>query len=76
MNRLNLGSDFDGGEEVDVVFGEVDAGFECGDEGYKLLFYWGYLAGEGAAELLGGDAGLVEGGGFDEVVDGFGLGEV
>ena len=26
--------------------------------------------------MLGGDAGLVEGGGFDEVVDGFGLGEV
>ena len=22
------------------VFGEVDAGFEGGDEGYKLLFYW------------------------------------
>jgi hypothetical protein len=26
--------------------------------------------------LLGGDTSLVEGGGFDEVVDGFGLGEV
>jgi len=25
---------------------------------------------------LGGDAGLVEGGGLDEIVDGFGLGEV
>jgi hypothetical protein len=38
-----------GREEVDVVFGEVDAGFEGSDEGYKLLFYWGYLARERAA---------------------------
>jgi hypothetical protein len=63
-------------EEVDVVFGEVDTGFDCGEEAYKLLFYWGYLTGKRAAQLLGGDAGLVEGGGFDEIVDGFGLGEV
>ena len=63
-------------EEVDVVFGEVDASFQRGDEGYKLLFYWGDLAREGASKLLGGDAGLVEGGRFDEVVNGFGLGEV
>ena len=71
-----MGGDFGGGEDVDVVFGEVDAGFEGGDEGCKLLFYWGDLAGEGAAELLGGDAGLVEGGGVDEVANCFGLGEI
>jgi len=46
---LDLCGDFAGGEEVDVVFGEVDAGFEGGDQDCKLLFYWGYLAGEGAA---------------------------
>ena len=34
------------------------------------------LAGEGAAELLRGDAGLVEGGGFDQVVNCFGLCEI
>ena len=68
--------DFGLREEVDVVFGEVDAGFEGGDEVDELLLDGGDLAGEGAAELLGGDAGLVEGGGGDEVVDGFGLGEV
>ncbi len=45
----DLGLNLGGGEGVDVVFGEVDAGFEGGDEGYKLLFYWGDLAGEGAA---------------------------
>ena len=28
-----LRGDFGGGEDVDVVFGEVDAGFEGGDEG-------------------------------------------
>jgi hypothetical protein len=49
LNGLDLCGDFAGGEEVDVVFGEVDAGFERCDEGYKLLFYWGYLAGEGAS---------------------------
>ena len=33
-------------------------------------------AGDGAAGLLGGDAGLVERGGVDEVADGFGLREI
>ena len=42
----------------------------------SCCFIGAIVAGERAAELLGGDAGLMEGGGFDEVVDGFGLGEV
>ena len=46
---MDLGLNFIGGEKVNVVFGEVDAGFEGGDEGYKLLFYWVDLAGEGTA---------------------------
>jgi hypothetical protein len=76
LNGLDLGGDFARGDEVYVVFGEVDAGFQSGNEGYKLLFYWGYLAGEGAAQLLRGDTGLVEGGGFDEVVNCFCLCEI
>ena len=31
MNCLDLYGDFVGWKEVDVVFGEVDAGFERGD---------------------------------------------
>lgn len=40
---MDLSGDLAGGKCVDVVFGKVDAGFEGSDEGYKLLFYWGYL---------------------------------
>jgi len=76
LNGGDLGCDLVVWDEIDVVFGEVDASFQCGDEDYKLLFYWGYLAGERTAQLLRGDAGLVEGGGFYKVVDSFGLGEV
>jgi hypothetical protein len=76
VNRLYLRGDLSRGEEVDVVFGEVDSGFEGGDEGDESFFRGRDLAGEGAAELPGGEAGLVEGAGFDEVVDGLGLGEV
>jgi hypothetical protein len=75
-----LGEDVGGGKLVDlvgvVVGGEVDAGLEGGDEGDELELDGGDESGEGAAELAGGDAGLVEGVGLDEVVDGFGLGEV
>ena len=41
-----------------------------------MLFYRGYVTGEGASELLCGDACLMECGGVDEVSDCFGLGEV
>ena len=68
----------DGGlrKEVEIVFDEVDFGFELGDEGDERVFVRSDGAGERAAELGGGEAGLVEGGGLDEVVDGFGGGEV
>ena len=46
---MDLGGDFGGWDDFEVVFGEVDASFEGGDQGGKLLFYWGYLAGEGTA---------------------------
>src|ERR1700722_2571092 len=64
VNRLYLRGDFVGGEEIDVVFGEVDSGFEGSDQGDELLFDGGDLAGESASELAGGDAGLVEGRGL------------
>ncbi len=65
-----------GGTDGDVVLGEVDAGFEGGDELDQRLLDGGEGVGERAAELRGGDAGLVEGLCVDEVADGFGLGEV
>src|ERR1700678_509643 len=76
LNRRDLRGDFAGWKKIDVVFGEVDASFEVVVEGYKLLFFMGYLAGERASQLLGGDSCLVKGCRFNEVVDGFGLGEV
>ena len=76
MDRCDLSADFGAWEGIDVVFGKINTGFERCDEAYKLLFYWGYVAGERASELLGGDACLMERGGFDEVSDCFGLGEV
>jgi len=45
LDCFDLGGDLSLWEEVDVVFGEVDAGFHCGDEAYKFLLYWGYLTG-------------------------------
>ena len=76
VDGVDLGEDLGGGEEVEVVFDEVDSGFEFGDESDEAFFDGSDAAGERSAELLGGEAGLVEGLGFDEVVDGFGLGEV
>ena len=72
-------ADLGGGDGVDVVElagGEVHAGFEQGDEVDELLLDGSDAAAECAAELLGGGAGLREGLRGDEVVDGFGLGEV
>jgi len=61
---------------VNVVFAEVNAGFEEGDEFDERLLYWCDAAAECAAHLAGGLAGLGEGLGFDEVADGLGLSEV
>ena len=68
--------DFGGGGDADVILGEIDAGFEERDEFEQLRFDRGEAAGDGALRLLGGDARLIERGGFDEVADGFGLREV
>src|SRR5581483_5994384 len=65
-----------GGENGNVVFGEVDAGFEDGDEIHELLLDGLDAARDGSAELLGSDFRLVERLRIDEVADGFGLGEI
>jgi hypothetical protein len=76
MDGGDAGGDFGGGEDVDVVLGEVDAGLEGGDEGDQRGLDGRDGVGERAGELAGGEAGLLERGGGDEVGDGLGLGEV
>jgi hypothetical protein len=68
--------DLGGRGDTDVVFGEIDTGLQQRDQFQKLLFEGRDAAGDGTRRLLGRDAGLVEGGGFDEVPDGFRLGQV
>ncbi len=72
--------DLRGRQDVDVIEvfagGEVHAGFKGGDEGDEVALDGSDGAGDRAAELLRGDAGLVEGVRVDEVADGFGLGEI
>ena len=62
--------------DVDVVFSEVDAGFKEGDEFDEGLLGGSDASTERSAHLAGGLTGLGKGLGFDEVADGFGLGEV
>jgi hypothetical protein len=64
------------GRNVDVVFGEVDAGFKEGDEFDERLFDWLHAMAESATHLACGLTGLGEGLGLDEIAHGFGLGEV
>src|SRR5580700_8479341 len=59
-----------------VVFSEIDAGFEHGDQLDEFLLDRLQTTGESALELLRGDLRLVERLGVDEVTDGFGLGEI
>ena len=62
--------------DVEVVFGEVDAGFKQGDQFDERLLDGRDAAAERAAHLAGGLARLGEGLRFDEVADGFSLREV
>ena len=68
--------DLRGGRDADVVFGEIDAGFEQRDQLQQLLLERRDAAGDGALHLLRGDARLVERGGVDQVADGLGLRQV
>ena len=74
--RVDAAGDFVLRSDVDIVFAEVDAGFEKGDEFDEGLLDGSDAAAERASHLTGGLAGLGEGLGFDEVANGFGLGEV
>ena len=64
------------GRDVDVVFGEVDAGFEQRDQLEQLLLERRDPPRNGALHLLRGDARLVERGGVDQVADSFGLRQI
>ncbi len=62
--------------DVDVVFGEVDAGLKERDQFDEGLFERLHATAERAAHLAGGLAGLGERLRVDEVADSFSLGEV
>ena len=64
------------GSDGDVVFGEIDAGFEQRDQLNQLLLDGLQATGKRAFELLGRDSRLVERLRLDQVADGLGLGEV
>ncbi len=76
QHGLEAAQDLVGGRHADVVFGEIDAGFEQRDQLQQLLLERGDAARNRAARLLRGDARLVERGGFDQVAHGFGLRQV
>ncbi len=69
--------DFAVGGYVDVVFGEVDARFEQGDELDERLCLAGCdAAGERSANLARRDAGLVKSLRLDQIANGLRLGEI
>ena len=76
MIGIEAAQDLGGGRDADVVFGEIDAGFEQRDEFQQLRLDGREAARDRALRLLRGDARLVERGGFDQIADGFGLGEI
>ncbi len=61
---------------VDIVFREIDAGFEERDEFHEGLLQGLHAMAERAAHLAGGLTSLREGLRIDEVADGFGLDEI
>ena len=64
------------GHDGDVIFGEIHAGFEEGDEFYQLLLDWLYAVGQCAFKLLRRNFGLEQGLRINQIADGFGLGEI
>ena len=73
---VQAAQDLCGGRHADIVFGEIDAGFEQRDQLEQLLLDRGDAARDRAADLLRGHARLVERGGFDQVAHGFGLRQI
>ena len=76
QDRAEAAQDFVRRGDADVVFGEIDAGFEQRDQFEQLLLERREAARDGAIHLLRGDARLVERGGVDQVADGLGLRQV
>ena len=62
--------------DADVVFGEVDAGLQQRDQFEQAALYGLDSAGNGAIDLLGGDAGLIKRRGVDQIANGFGLRQI
>ena len=65
-----------GGNDGNIIFGEVNPGFHQGNEFDKLLLDGCDPLRQCAFKLLGSDAGLEERLRVDEVANGFGLGEI
>ena len=61
---------------ADIVLGEIDAGFEQGDQFQQLLLQRSQAARDGAIHLLRRDARLVERGGVDQIAHGLGLRQI
>ncbi len=76
VNGLEPAQDLGGRRHADIVFGEIDAGFEQRDQFQQLLLERRDAARDGAVHLLRGDARLIERGGFDQVAHGFGLRQI
>jgi hypothetical protein len=76
LDGTQAAQQFFGRRHVDIVFGEVDAGFEQGDQFGELRLERGQHLRYGSLRLAGGYAGLIESGRFDEVANGFGLRQI
>ena len=76
VNGREAAQDLRGGRHADIVFGEIDAGFEQRDQFQQLLLERRDAARDGAVHLLRGDARLVERGGVDQIAHGFGLRQI
>ena len=63
-------------KDGDIVLGEVNAGFEHGDQLYQFLFDGLQAARERAFKLLSRNLGLIEGLRLDQVADSLRLGEI
>ena len=74
--RRDTLQDLLGWQDGDVIFGEVDAGFENRNQLDQFLFYRLQTARERAFELLSRNFCLIKSLGIDEITDCFGLGEI
>src|SRR5438309_1585024 len=75
-NRRNVLKNLICGEYRNVVFGEVDSGFEQGNQLNQLLLDWLQAARECAFKLLSGNFGLIKGLRLDQIADSLGLREI